>query len=93
MRLANGLSRAAAGERRGRDVERRLILFGTQVLAGASRAGRLSALPNEHDLMKLIDAGITAAQAAEGYLRGMSAAQMIALHRDGAVPGLPDDWM
>ena len=34
MRLANGLSRAADGERRGLDVERRLILFGAQVLAG-----------------------------------------------------------
>ena len=93
MRLANGLSHASAGERRGLDVERRLILFGAQVLAGASRVAGTSALPNEHDLMRLVDAGITAAQAAEGYLRGMSAAQMIALHREGTVPGVPDDWI
>jgi hypothetical protein len=93
MRLANGLSRAADGERRGLDVERRLILFGAQVLAGTSRAAGLSALPDEHDLMRLVDAGITAAQAAEGYLRGMSAAQMVAVHRDGTVPGVSDGWI
>ena len=93
MRLANGLSRAAQGERRGLDVERRLILFGAQVLAGASRAAGLSALPDEHDLMRLADAGITAAQAAEGFVRGMSAAQMVAVHRDGTVPGVSDDWI
>ncbi|WP_157365244.1 hypothetical protein [Arthrobacter sp. QXT-31] len=93
MRIATALSDAAAGEKRGLDVERRLIMFGAQVLAGASRAGRMSALPNEHDLMRLVDAGVTAAQAAEGYLRGMSAAQMIAVHRDGTVPGVPDDWI
>ena len=93
MRLARGLSHAAADERRGLDVERRLILFGAQVLAGASRVAGLSALPNEHDLMRLVDAGITAAQAAEGYLRGMSADQMVAVHRDGTVPDISDDWL
>jgi len=93
MRLADGLSRAADGERRGPDVERRLILFGAQVLAGTSRAAGLSALPNAQDLMGLVDAGITAAQAAEGYLRGMSAAQMVEVHRDGTVPGVPGDWI
>lgn len=93
MRLANGLSRAAHGERRGLDSERRLILFGTEVLAGASRAAGLSAMPDERDLMRLADAGVTAAQAAEGYLRGMSAAQMVAVHRDGTVPGVPDGWI
>lgn len=70
MRLAIGLSRAAHGEGRSLDVERRLILFGVQVVAGALRAAGLSALPDEHDLMRLVDAGITAARAAEGYLRG-----------------------
>ncbi|KRE54101.1 hypothetical protein ASG92_24775 [Arthrobacter sp. Soil736] len=84
MRLADGLSRAAHGERRGLDIERRLILFGADVLAGASRAAGLSALPDERDLMRLADAGITAAQAAEGYLRGMSAAQMVAVHQSRA---------
>jgi hypothetical protein len=93
MRLADGLSRAADGERLGLDVERRLILFGAQVLALASRAAGLSALPHEHDLMRLVDAGITAAQAAEGYLRGMSAAQMLAVHRNGTVRGVSDDWI
>jgi hypothetical protein len=93
MRLANGLSRAAEGERCGLDVERRLILFGTQVLAGTSKATGLSALPNEHDLMRLVDAGITAAQAAEGYVRGMTAAQMLAVHRDGIIQGVSDDWI
>ncbi|MCX2749228.1 hypothetical protein OOZ51_15580 [Arthrobacter sp. MI7-26] len=90
MRLANGLSRAAHGERRGLDFERYLILFGAEVLAWASPAKGLSALPGERDLMRLVDAGITAPQAAEGYLRGMSATQMIAVHRDGMVPGVPD---
>lgn len=90
MRLAHGLSRIAHSERRGRTFERRLILFGTEVLAGASRAGR-SALLNEHDLMRLADAGITASQAAEGYVRGMSAAEMIAVHRDGS-PGNLSGW-
>jgi hypothetical protein len=92
MRLANSLSRAAHAEKRGLDFERRLILFGAEVLAGASRAAGLSAPLNEHDLMRLADARITAAQAAEGYLRGLSAAQMIAVHRDGSVAGAPDDW-
>ena len=50
-------------------------------------------MPDEHDLMRLVDAGITAAQAAEGYLRGMNAAQMVAVHRDGTVPGVSDDWI
>lgn len=93
LRLANGLSHAADGERRALDVERRLILFGAQVLAGASRAAGPSVLPDGHDLMRLADAGITAAQAAEGYLRGMSAAQMLAVHRDATVPGVSDDWV
>lgn len=93
MRLASGLSRAAHGERRGLDFERRLILFGAEVLAGASRAVGLSTLPDEHGLMLLADAGITAAQAAEGYLRGMSAAQMVAVHQDGTVPGVSDGWI
>ena len=93
MRLANGLSRVAHGERRGLDFERRLVLFGAEVLAGASRAAGLSALPDERDLMRLADAGVTAAQAAEGYLRGMSAAQMVAVHRDGTVPGVSDGWI
>jgi hypothetical protein len=93
MRLANSLSGAAADQRRGLDAERRLILFGAQVLAGASRATGLSALPNGHDLMRLLDAGITAAQAGEGYVRGMSAAEMIAVRRNGTVPGITDDWI
>ena len=93
MRLANGLSHAAAAEGLGLDVERRLILFGAQVLAGASRVAGQPALPNERDLIRLVDAGITAVQAAEGYLRGMSAAQMVAVHRDGTVPGVSDDWI
>ncbi|MBT2515461.1 hypothetical protein [Arthrobacter sp. ISL-30] len=93
MRLANDLSRIAHRERRRLDFERRLILFGAEVLALASGAARPSAPLNEHDLMRLADAGITAAQAAEGYLRGMSAAQMIAVHRDGSFPGVPDGWI
>ncbi|MFP3462978.1 hypothetical protein R5O87_19265 [Arthrobacter globiformis] len=43
--------------------------------------------------MRLLDAGITAAQAGEGYLRGMSAAQMVAVHRHGSAPGVSDDWI
>ena len=93
MRLANGLSRAANAERRGLEFERRLILFGVQVLAGASRAIGLSAPLKENDLMRLADAGITAAQAAEGYLRGLSAGQMIAAHTDTSIPGVPDGWV
>ncbi|WP_284981621.1 hypothetical protein [Arthrobacter sp. efr-133-TYG-118] len=93
MRLASGLSRAAYGGRRGLDFERRLILFGAEVLAAASRVEGQSLLPGERDLMRLVDAGITAPQAAEGYLRGMSATQMIGVHRDGMVPGVPDGWI
>ncbi|MCA4131774.1 hypothetical protein [Arthrobacter sp. M4] len=93
MRLVGGLSRAAHSERRSLDFERRLILFGVAVLDGASRAVGPSALPDERDLMRLVDAEITAPQAAEGYVRGMSAAQMIAVHRDDIVPGVSDGWI